>query len=186
MTIDEFWRIIDEARYSTKRASEIPEWLINHLSQINDREIAEFDVHLRKCLDHSYDAQLWLGAVVLLGGCGDDSFEYFRGWLISQGREAFESAFADADSMATFECFDGEFGVPLLERLLYAPVKAFFKRVGSDEFAARERFESLLPPHKRPILRNQELVGTSDEDARKLLPKLAARFPNPVPSRREL
>jgi hypothetical protein len=186
MTLDAFWKIIGEVRNSTKRASEIPEWLIEHLSQHDDNEIAEFDGRLRECMHRSYDAQLWLGAVILLGGCGDDGFDYFRAWLISQGREAFESALADADSMAAFEHFDGEFGVPRLENLLYAPIEAFIKRTGGDEFAARDRFETLLPPHKRPTLRNQELVNTSDKDARTLLPKLAARFPKPVPSRKEI
>lgn len=178
MTLDAFWKIVDNARHSTKRTSEIPEWLLEHLSQYDDSEIAEFKVHLQKRLNQSYDAQLWLGAVVLLGGCGDDSFEYFRAWLISQGREAFESALADPDSMAAFEHFDGEFGLPQLERLLYAPIKAFVKRAGGDAFAAHERFESLLPPLEGPALRNQELISASDEDARALLPKLAARFPH--------
>jgi hypothetical protein len=33
-------------------------------------------------------------------GASDDGFEYFRGWLIAQGREAFDSAVADPDSLA--------------------------------------------------------------------------------------
>ena len=185
MTLDTFWKIIDDARHSTQRASEIPDWLVDYLSRLEAREIAGFESRLRECMHWSYDAHLWLAAVVVLGGCGDDSFDYFRAWLISQGRGAFESALADTDSMAAFESFDGEYGVPRLERMLYAPSKAFLKCVGGDDFAAQEQFESLLPAQQHPPLRNQELVSTSDEDARVWLPRLAARFATPVPSRRE-
>lgn len=185
MTHDAFWRIIDEARHSTQRASEIPDWLVDYLSHLEEREIADFELRLWECMHRSYDAHLWLGAVIVLGGCGDDSFDYFRAWLISQGRGSFESALADTDSMAVFESFDGEYGVPRLETLLSAPRKAFLKRVGGDDFVAQERFESLLPPQQHPALRNQELVSTKDEDPRVVLPRLAARFPTPVPGRRE-
>ena len=34
------------------------------------------------------------------GGSSDDGFEYFRRWLVSRGREAYEAALADADSLA--------------------------------------------------------------------------------------
>jgi hypothetical protein len=48
----------------------------------------------------SYVAQLWAAAFVINGGCSDDGFEYFRGWLITRGREVFERALADPDSLA--------------------------------------------------------------------------------------
>jgi hypothetical protein len=34
------------------------------------------------------------------GGASDDGFDYFRGWLIAQGREVFDSAVADPDALA--------------------------------------------------------------------------------------
>jgi hypothetical protein len=185
MTADAFWEIMAEARRSTHRASEIPDWLVERLSRLEESEIVAFQSRMRDCMYRSYDAHLWLGAVIVLGRCGDDSFDYFRAWLISQGREAFESALADTDSLAGLESFDGEYGVPRLERMLYAPAKAFLRRVGGDDIAARERFESLLPPGQHPPLRNQELVNTRVEDARVFLPKLAARFPTPIRGRNE-
>jgi hypothetical protein len=36
---------------------------------------------------------------VINGGCSDDGFDYFRGWLLTQGREAFERALVDPDSV---------------------------------------------------------------------------------------
>ncbi|WP_316741602.1 DUF4240 domain-containing protein [Streptomyces sp. MK7] len=34
------------------------------------------------------------------GGCSDAGFDYFRGWLIARGREAFERVVADPDALA--------------------------------------------------------------------------------------
>ena len=33
-------------------------------------------------------------------GCSDDGFDYFRGWLIARGRQAFDQAVADPDALA--------------------------------------------------------------------------------------
>jgi hypothetical protein len=38
----------------------------------------------------SYRTVLWAAACLINGGYSDDGFEYFRGWLIVQGRDVFE------------------------------------------------------------------------------------------------
>ncbi|WP_342210876.1 LysR family transcriptional regulator [Streptomyces sp. DH-12] len=43
---------------------------------------------------------LWAAAYVINGGCSDDGFDYFRGWLIAQGREVFERAVARPGALA--------------------------------------------------------------------------------------
>jgi hypothetical protein len=48
----------------------------------------------------SYRNPLWAAAYVINGGCSDDGFDYFRGWLIAQGREVFEHIVADPDALA--------------------------------------------------------------------------------------
>ncbi|MYY12923.1 DUF4240 domain-containing protein [Streptomyces sp. SID4919] len=48
----------------------------------------------------SYRAPLWAAAYTVNGGCSDDGFDYFRAWLIGQGREVFERVVADPDALA--------------------------------------------------------------------------------------
>ncbi len=48
----------------------------------------------------SYTNPLWAAAYVINGGCSDDGFDYFRGWLVAQGREVFERVVADPDALA--------------------------------------------------------------------------------------
>lgn len=178
MTRDEFWDLIKEARQSVGKTSEIPGWLEHRLSQLPEGEIADFDTHFGECRDRSYDGRLWLAAVVIMGGCGDDSFDYFRGWLVAQGRKVFEAALVDPDSLAELELanFDGD---PRLEEMHYVANGAYRRAAGRDRYdpEARARFKALQPSRVPPALKRSELVQASDEDARKLFPRLAARFP---------
>jgi hypothetical protein len=178
MTLTDFWALIDEARHANARLTEVPAWLISALSQKEEQEITDFAGHFVDCMHRSYDARLWLGAVVAIGGCGDDKFDYFRGWLIAQGRQAFEAALEDPDSMATLSDFCGDYGAPILFKMSSVAKKAFCKRVADDEEddAATDRFETLFPVRKHPSLKHESLVDKTDEEARALFPRLAAKF----------
>jgi hypothetical protein len=48
----------------------------------------------------SYRGDLWAATYMINGGASDDGFDYFRGWLIAQGRQVFERVVADPDSQA--------------------------------------------------------------------------------------
>ena len=39
-------------------------------------------------------------ALLFTGGCSDDGFDYFRDWLVSEGRDIFNGALADPESLA--------------------------------------------------------------------------------------
>jgi hypothetical protein len=179
MTRDEFWDIIDEARHSVRTTPDIPNWLEGRLSQLAEAEIVDFRSHFDECMDRAYDARLWLAAVVLLRGCGDDSFDYFRAGLIAQGRKVFDAALVDPDSLAELAHFDAD---PRLEAMLYADSHAYLKRLGRDrnDHEAIKQYQALQPPRTDAELQRPELLDASDEDAAKLYPKLAARFPSGV------
>jgi hypothetical protein len=40
----------------------------------------------------SYRLDLWGAAYLVNGGCSDDGFDYFRGWLLRQGRATWQAA----------------------------------------------------------------------------------------------
>jgi hypothetical protein len=72
-----------------------------HLLAVRPREdILAFDRILDELMAESYRHPLWGAAYTINGGCSNDAFDYFRGWLIGQGRETFERAVADPDSLA--------------------------------------------------------------------------------------
>ena len=179
MTHDSFWQLIDDTRRQSDKIVEMPRRLIDVLAQRDEQDIVDFESHYVNCLHQSYDARLWLAAVVILGGCGDDTFSDFRGWLIAQGRVRFESALVDPDSLADLDSFDGDYGRPTLFYFSSVATRAFCKRATGheDDFDAQSRFEALCSLPKYPPLKSEELISASDDKARAIFPKLAARFP---------
>jgi hypothetical protein len=69
----------------------------------------------KRLLD-SLDSQLQWEACSLIAGarCGDDSFLYFRNWVLWQGKGFFEAVFESPDSLATLE---RDLGSPFIESL---------------------------------------------------------------------
>ena len=104
MDADEFWRLIDEARAESgpedADAEKIAAKAVELFAQLPAEEILDAHRLLEDRLAGSYVAPLWAAGYVINGGCSDDGFEYFRGWLLTCGKEVFERATADPDSLA--------------------------------------------------------------------------------------
>jgi hypothetical protein len=101
MDDDRFWAFIGAARDAAgedveDRVSGLEQVLLNHPPD----EVAEFRQTYDEMLARSYRWDLWGAAHLVLGGCSDDGFRYFRDWLISEGEAVFEAALADPDSLA--------------------------------------------------------------------------------------
>lgn len=96
-----FWSLVDETRAAASGNLERQaELLRERLAQLAPDEIVEFDRLWRTRTAQSYTWDLWAAAYVISGGCSDDCFDYFRDYLVSLGREVFEAALGDPDSLA--------------------------------------------------------------------------------------
>ena len=95
MNTDQFWNLIESARTISSSCSGMAQRLKEYFVEMSADEIYGFQQELWQRLDESYRWDLWAVAFIIDGGCSDDGFEYFRGWLISQGRKYFEAALAD-------------------------------------------------------------------------------------------
>ncbi|MFJ7592311.1 DUF4240 domain-containing protein [Streptomyces sp. NPDC097617] len=94
-----FWKLIETARADAD-PQEVASRAVQLLADNPEAEIAASQQVLWDLLAESYRAPLWAAAYVINGGCSDDGFDYFRGWLLTQGRETFEAALTDPDSLA--------------------------------------------------------------------------------------
>lgn len=103
MRLDDWWQVVEAAR-STVDDADDPEAVADEvrliLQERDPEEVAELAQPLGDLLSASYNWELWAAAYLINGGASDDGFEYFRGWLITQGREVFEQALDDPDSLA--------------------------------------------------------------------------------------
>jgi hypothetical protein len=98
MTEDEFWSLIETS--SAEGADELSASLKARLSALQPDQIIEFQKHLYERMVESYRWDLWAIAYIVNGGCSDDGFDYFRGWLIAQGRDYFEAALENPERAA--------------------------------------------------------------------------------------
>jgi hypothetical protein len=169
MTLDEFWMHIEAARKEAPSVEAIPQLLIQRLSQLSENEIVDYSNHFRDCCNRSNDGSLWVAASVMMGGCGDDSFDYFRGWLIAQGQKVFETVLADPDSMAELDCIPSDPRAARLEEMLAVDAYAYEQRTGSEDIEILR---------SRPLhgTRNLDFLRLSEKEELELFPKLAARF----------
>jgi hypothetical protein len=101
MAETEFWAVIDEAAAKAKGS---PKRLVNtireRLVHSTREEVLEFNAQFNARLAEAYTWDLWGAGYLINGGCSDDGFHYFRGWVISLGRSAFESAVRAPDALA--------------------------------------------------------------------------------------
>jgi hypothetical protein len=106
----EFWELIDSTREAAEGDTEDQaDLLVERLMQFDPDSVQDFARHFEARYNRAYLWDLWGVAALLLDGASDDVFDYFRCWLIGQGREVFEGAVHDADSLAELlEDFDDE------------------------------------------------------------------------------
>ena len=105
MDTAQFWHLVDQARdrvLDLNGVEDIAQEAQALLSALPAGEITAADQVFWQLMADSFQDSLWAAAYVVNGGCSDDGFDYFRGWLILQGREHYEQALRDPDSLATW------------------------------------------------------------------------------------
>ncbi|MFG2607890.1 DUF4240 domain-containing protein [Streptomyces sp. NPDC048514] len=166
----EFWELIDATRAVAEGdPEEQADALVERLLRLDPELVVDFARHFEARYNRAYRWDLWGAAWVLLDGCSDDAFDFFRCWLIGQGREVFEGALHDPDSLAgLLEDFDEEIDGDG-EELGYAADEAYEQLTGS---VAPDLGISPAPaePAGRPVdFENEETLA-------QLYPRLWERF----------
>jgi hypothetical protein len=124
-------------------------------------EIGAFAQLQEELMRTSFRWDLWGAAYLINGGCSDDGFDYFRGWLMLQGRDVWERALRDPESLADVS-FEGE---AECEAALYAASKAY------EQVAGRTLPAIGVHGPTEPVG-----TGWQEEDLEALFPKLWKRF----------
>ncbi|WP_405592569.1 DUF4240 domain-containing protein [Streptomyces sp. NBC_01190] len=106
----EFWEIVDTTREAADGdPDEHADLLVEKLAQLDPDSVVDFARHFETRFLRAFTWELWGAADVMLGGADDESFDYFRCWLIAQGRHVFEGALSAPDDLAELaESFDAE------------------------------------------------------------------------------
>jgi hypothetical protein len=103
-----FWDIVQRAHDASSGDMDRKcDALRQELSKLSKGDALDFAGHFDAMMGKAFSWPLWGAAYVVNGGCSDDSFTDFRAALISRGRQAYEQALMDPDSLAG-EDFDEE------------------------------------------------------------------------------
>lgn len=173
MTRDEFWTHIEATRDAD--ADEHAERLTERLAKLSVDDILDFEHWWETALNTAYRWDIWGAAYLINGGCSDDGFEYFRPWLVLQGRKVYESAVENPDSLADIVDPDEE-----VECECYPGADAWFRATGTkrDDTGYKAWHAALTARHQRVPLPelNQDWDHDDDQEVRRQLPRLAALY----------
>jgi Protein of unknown function (DUF4240) len=103
---DAFWALVDGARTSVddtrtgEGAEQVTASVESRLIELGEDAAVGFSLRYDMLAAQSYDRNLWAAAYLMKGGCSDDAFDYFRAWLVAQGRSTWERAVQDPDTLA--------------------------------------------------------------------------------------
>lgn len=93
-----------------------------------------FDYIFNQYYYKSYTSNLWAAAYIVMGGCSDDSFDYFRAWLLYLGKETYETIIKDPEKIIPhLKHLEEDGDVPEFEDLLYVASMAFEEKTGYDD-----------------------------------------------------
>jgi hypothetical protein len=97
-----FWKIIDASRKKAAGDEDAQvEGLRQQLRALSLEEVLSFHAHFGACERAANRNDVYAAAAIIDGfWVSDDAFEYFRYWLIAQGRKVFDNALRDPDSLA--------------------------------------------------------------------------------------
>ena len=202
MDIDAFWTLIQHTKHHEGPRPERLAFLRQQLTASPSSDIVQFQAHLDRACDLAYTWDLWGAAMRIFGGwCSDDGCEYFRNWLISLGRDVFERAVKNPDSLADVpeirqligrhsrEWTNEEW--PEWEVLDYVAGEAYAEVEGIEDDCGDALYDAVeqLLQQGEPFLRHPagDRWDARDEAASAIkLPKLTGLFPLTSPPRSRL
>ena len=175
MRTDDFWAVIDRATADRPVSpDEVATRAVAELATRDPAEIVAWDRHLGKVMVASGTEDLWAAAYLINGGCSDDGFDSFRGWLIAHGREVVARAVREPDSLAGMPAVRAAAdsgAVFEAEEVLSIGARAFERATGG-------RLPGQDTPPSRPEA--AELWDFDDEEEmRRRLPRLSSLFLEP-------
>ncbi len=102
-----FWQIIGNARQAAGQDDDyFLELVEQQLLDQCPRELIQFHEIAIELFHEAEHDDLWAAAFIINAGCSDDGFMDFRDWLISQGRQVYQKAMNDPETLADHVVMD--------------------------------------------------------------------------------
>ncbi|CAM3051780.1 DUF4240 domain-containing protein [Flavobacterium frigoris] len=128
-----YWALIENSLKETTNQEDQELFLVSEIEKLTPQEMIGFRLRTDQLLYDSYNPELWCAAYIVSGGCSDGGFEYFRCWLISQGKEVFYRVKSNPDALVN-EVVEGRESYEF-EGFWYVAMNAFKNSTGEDLYS---------------------------------------------------
>ena len=178
MDHNRFWSLIEDARSASGGdCARQVDVLAEALQGQPPQEILDFRNLLGESLDRAYRYDLWGAAYLINGGCSNDGFDYFLGWLIAQGRDVYQAALEDPDSLVSHPqvaSLDPRYGSLWCEQMLSIHDRAYEAVTGQEPPAVPDAEVAAAADSAGPT--GEDFDFEDPEQLRRRYPRLWARF----------
>lgn len=166
---DVFWKIIEITKNeSNGNYEQQQEELQNELRKLNPDDIILFGNRFRFFRGQANTWELWGAVYIIHGGCGDDSFNDFREWVIGQGKDFYYRTIKNPESLV--EVDTNHIEEVEWEGLGYVPSTVFKEMTGE---------EMPYPFQERHTTTGNEWTEETD-DLKNMFPKLYVKYPDNI------
>ena len=167
-----FWEIIEQSREESNDYNNQLKIIIEKLGKLDENEIIGFEFTFRKVLAKSAHYNI-MAAVKIINDFGsDDNSLYFRCRLIAEGKDMYNSAIKNPETLISLRLQEIEFGG---EEMLYLADAAFIEKFGenTDKELPRNRALNYLNYDEGEELKG---VDWKEEELPFKYPKLWKKF----------
>ena len=128
---DKFWSLVDNAVRASNGDEYLKEkYLTEELEKLSLDEIKDFEIAFRKCIIDADEFKIMAAQKIIEGYVTDDSYLYFRCWLIGLGKNAYTETLKNPDHLATIV---NKKEICEWERIMYVATEAYSKKTGKEE-----------------------------------------------------
>lgn len=139
-----FWKIIASVAKKKRSIKQWEEALDNKLAKMKLEALVAFQLRVNELLARSYHEDMLCAFAILEGSTEKKAFEGFRCWLIMHGKEVFNRAVQDPDTIVEILIHGVE--DHYFPKLKDAAIAAFRKLSGNDEVAAFTQSKGAVEP----------------------------------------
>ncbi|MGW7485296.1 DUF4240 domain-containing protein [Nonomuraea muscovyensis] len=147
MDVDGFWAMIERSAQEMGTRAERLAWLEERLSALPVVEIVDYKTWWTIAANRGCSWDMYAVYWTLMGSGSSDGFEYFVSWLISLGREAFETV---------ADCPDAVVDLPQVQHVLELE-RTFFRGYRRVTWSKDEKFRlTRLTRRRRDVWTREE------------------------------
>lgn len=176
-----FWKIMDYAFAKAKFDNKLKEQtILDQLIKLTPDQIQQFEIIFQQMNQKSSTWNNMAAHTIIEGGSSDDTYYYFRCWLISLGQKNFDETIKNPDYLASLEIPVNKkygYGEVIFEELIPMSDKAYSIVTGKQ--TEDETFPRAFAQKKGLFYdSNTDIKGKewTDTDLPKIAPKLCKKF----------